>query len=128
MNPSLGAAGKTSVNGRSKPGSESLTITHAVALPKSNHRSDAARGHGNPQRDAGFLFRRQPLCGARCGARAGAQIVAEGAAIIDVGGESTRPGALAVDEAVEIARVVPVIEGIAASCDTAISIDTTKPR
>src|SRR5277367_6070666 len=52
-----------------------------------------------------------------------ARIVAEGAAIIDVGGESTRPGAQAVEEAVEIARVVPVIEGIAASCDVAISID-----
>ena len=54
-------------------------------------------------------------------------IVAEGAAIIDVGGQSTRPGALAVQEAVEIARVVPVIEGIAASCDVAISIDSSKP-
>jgi dihydropteroate synthase len=55
------------------------------------------------------------------------EIVAEGAAIIDVGGQSTRPGAVAVEEAVEIARVVPVIEGIAASCDVAISIDTSKP-
>ena len=55
------------------------------------------------------------------------QIVAEGAAIIDVGGQSTRPGALAVQESVEIARVVPVIEGIAASCDVAISIDSSKP-
>jgi dihydropteroate synthase len=55
------------------------------------------------------------------------QIVAEGAAIIDVGGQSTRPGAFAVDAAVEIARVVPVIEGIAAGCDVAISIDTSKP-
>jgi dihydropteroate synthase len=54
-------------------------------------------------------------------------IAAEGAAIIDVGGESTRPGAAAVDEAVEIARVVPVIEGIAAASDIAISIDTSKP-
>jgi dihydropteroate synthase len=54
-------------------------------------------------------------------------IVAEGAAIIDVGGESTRPGAAAVEEAVEIARVVPVIEGIAAASDIAISIDTNKP-
>ena len=43
-----------------------------------------------------------------------AQMVAEGAAIIDVGGESTRPGAAAVDAAVEIERVVPVIERIAA--------------
>jgi dihydropteroate synthase len=55
------------------------------------------------------------------------QMVAEGAAIIDVGGQSTRPGALAVEEAVEIARVLPVIEAIASSCDVAISIDTSKP-
>jgi dihydropteroate synthase len=57
-----------------------------------------------------------------------AQIVAEGAAIIDVGGQSTRPGALAVEESVEIARVVPVIEGIAASCNVAISVDTSRPK
>src|SRR6202044_1446511 len=56
-----------------------------------------------------------------------ARIVEEGATIIDVGGESTRPGANAVEEAVEIARVVPVIEGIAATSDVAISIDTSKP-
>ena len=55
------------------------------------------------------------------------QMVAEGAAIIDVGGQSTRPGASAVEEAVEIARVLPVIEAIASSCDVAISIDTCKP-
>jgi dihydropteroate synthase len=56
------------------------------------------------------------------------QIAAEGAAIIDVGGESTRPGAPAVDEEVQMARVVPVIKGIASSADIAISIDTSKPR
>jgi dihydropteroate synthase len=55
------------------------------------------------------------------------QMAAEGAAIIDVGGQSTRPGALDVDEAVEIARVLPVIEAIAASCNVAISIDSSKP-
>jgi dihydropteroate synthase len=58
-------------------------------------------------------------------ARAG-QMVAEGAAIIDVGGESTRPGSLGVDAATELGRVVPVIEAIAASLDVAISIDTSK--
>lgn len=57
-----------------------------------------------------------------------ARMVEEGAAIIDVGGESTRPGAAAVDEEVEIARVVPVIQGIAAAPNVAISIDTSKPR
>ncbi len=56
-----------------------------------------------------------------------AQMVAEGAAIIDVGGQSTRPGALAVDAAVERERVVPVIERIAAALDVAISIDSSKP-
>jgi dihydropteroate synthase len=55
-------------------------------------------------------------------------IVEEGAVFVDVGGESTRPGAAAVDEAVEISRVVPVIEGIAAVSDIAISIDTSKPK
>jgi dihydropteroate synthase len=56
-----------------------------------------------------------------------ARMVEEGAAIIDVGGESTRPGAEAVAEAVELARVIPVIEGIAAASTVAISIDTSKP-
>jgi dihydropteroate synthase len=55
-------------------------------------------------------------------------IVSEGAGIIDVGGQSTRPGALAVDEAVEIERVVPVVAGIAASSDVAVSIDSSKPN
>ncbi len=56
-----------------------------------------------------------------------AQMVAEGACIIDVGGESTRPGAAPVDAAVECERVVPVIERIAAGLDVAISIDSSKP-
>ncbi len=56
------------------------------------------------------------------------QMEEEGALIIDVGGESTRPGAEEVDEAVEIARVVPVIQGIAAVSEIAISIDTSKPK
>ncbi|MGC2032044.1 MAG: dihydropteroate synthase, partial [Steroidobacteraceae bacterium] len=56
------------------------------------------------------------------------RIEEEGAAVIDVGGESTRPGAAPVDEAVEIARVIPVIEGIAGASDIAISIDTSKPK
>jgi len=55
-------------------------------------------------------------------------MAAEGAAIIDVGGQSTRPGALAVEESIEIGRVVPVIEAVAARCEIAISIDTSRPR
>jgi dihydropteroate synthase len=56
-----------------------------------------------------------------------ARMVDEGACIIDVGGESSRPGALAVAESVEISRVIPVIEGIVAASNVAISIDTSKP-
>ncbi|MBL1275121.1 MAG: dihydropteroate synthase [Ectothiorhodospiraceae bacterium] len=55
-------------------------------------------------------------------------MVAEGAAIIDVGGESTRPGAAEVSVQHEIDRVIPVIDAIARECDTIISVDTRKPE
>ena len=54
-------------------------------------------------------------------------MLSEGADIIDVGGESTRPGAEAVDEQQEIERVSPVIDAIAQRFDTIVSIDTSKP-
>jgi dihydropteroate synthase len=54
------------------------------------------------------------------------QLVAEGADVIDVGGESTRPGSLPVDIATERGRVVPVIEALRAETDLPISVDTTK--
>ncbi|HZD38360.1 MAG TPA: dihydropteroate synthase, partial [Actinomycetes bacterium] len=53
-------------------------------------------------------------------------MVAEGADLIDVGGESTRPGASYVDERTELDRVLPVIEELAAATDAPISIDTRK--
>lgn len=55
------------------------------------------------------------------------QMVADGAAIVDVGGESTRPGAAIISVEEEIARVVPVIEAIHSEIDIPISIDTSKP-
>ena len=55
------------------------------------------------------------------------QMAAAGAAIIDVGGESTRPGARAVSEQEETDRVVPVIEGIVDAIEVPVSIDTSKP-
>ena len=54
-------------------------------------------------------------------------MVADGASIIDVGGESTRPGASPVSEEEELRRVIPVIEELAAESDVPISIDTRKP-
>lgn len=53
-------------------------------------------------------------------------MIAEGAGIIDVGGESTRPGSKRVSVEEETARVVPIIEAVAKRFDTAVSIDTTK--
>jgi dihydropteroate synthase len=55
------------------------------------------------------------------------QLVEEGAEIIDIGGESTRPRALPVGEAEELRRVMPVIEGLAGRLKVPISIDTMKP-
>lgn len=55
------------------------------------------------------------------------RLVQQGAAILDIGGESTRPGAEPVDEAEELARVIPVIATIRAHWDGPISIDTLKP-
>ncbi|MBN2271087.1 MAG: dihydropteroate synthase [Sedimentisphaerales bacterium] len=54
----------------------------------------------------------------------GLQMAGEGAAIIDIGGESTRPGSQAVPPAEQIDRVVPVIKRLREQCDVPISIDT----
>jgi dihydropteroate synthase len=56
----------------------------------------------------------------------GMRLVAEGADILDIGGESTRPGHAPVSAEEEIARVVPVIRALAARTDLPISIDTMK--
>ena len=65
------------------------------------------------------------LTDASAAAQAGATMAAEGAAIIDVGGESTRPGAKPVWEGDEIERAVPVVRQLAGG-GTAVSIDTRK--
>jgi len=57
-----------------------------------------------------------------------ASMVAEGAAIIDVGGESTRPGASPVAACDEIDRIVPVVQRLVAELDAVISVDTFKPE
>jgi len=63
--------------------------------------------------------------GATAAVEHGRALVADGAAILDVGGESTRPGAGPVDEAEELARVVPVLEALA-GVEARLSIDTSK--
>lgn len=56
------------------------------------------------------------------------QMVAEGAAIIDVGGESTRPGAATVSAREELRRVLPVVQAISAELPVPVSVDTSKPE
>src|SRR5262245_38741788 len=56
----------------------------------------------------------------------GLALVEAGADVVDVGGESTRPGAGRVDSAEECRRVVPVIAGLRARSSAFVSIDTTK--
>ncbi len=56
------------------------------------------------------------------------QIAAEGAAIIDIGGESTRPGAAGVRSEEELRRVLPVVERVAGRVSLLISIDTSNPE
>jgi dihydropteroate synthase len=58
---------------------------------------------------------------------AGVQMAADGADLLDIGGESTRPGAEPLGENEERRRVLPVIEGLAARVSIPISIDTYKP-
>ncbi|MFO0801233.1 MAG: dihydropteroate synthase [Gemmataceae bacterium] len=56
----------------------------------------------------------------------GLKLAAEGADVLDIGGESTRPGAAAVSEADELARVLPVVAGLAKRTALPLSVDTTK--
>ncbi len=55
-------------------------------------------------------------------------MVAAGAALIDVGGESTRPGAVPVPPAEELRRVVPVVAAVAGACGVPVSVDTSAPE
>jgi len=68
-----------------------------------------------------FTDRRSALDHAR-------RMIADGAAIIDIGGESTRPGASPADLAQELERVIPVIEGVRRDSAVFISVDTSKPE
>jgi dihydropteroate synthase len=71
--------------------------------------------------------------GGRCmdvetGLRRAEEMIGHGADIIDIGGESTRPGSRRVDVQTELERVAPLIEAISGRFDIPISVDTTKPE
>ncbi len=67
-------------------------------------------------------------CSPEAAVEDGLRLAGDGAAILDVGGESTRPGARPVCVAEEVDRVLPVIEGLAAATEVPVSVDTSKPE
>ncbi|MEZ5568767.1 MAG: dihydropteroate synthase [Halioglobus sp.] len=77
--------------------------------------------------DGGTLYQNNCLDVELALARA-AGMVAEGAVILDVGGESTRPGAAGVSTQEELDRVLPVVERLVAELDVVISVDTSSPE
>lgn len=77
--------------------------------------------------DGGALYTRSALSVDHALRRA-AEMVAVGATVIDVGGESTRPGAAPVSVDEELARVVPVVERLTAELDVVVSVDTSSPE
>lgn len=77
--------------------------------------------------DGGSLYESRQLCVDQAVSRA-RQMVEDGAAFIDVGGESTRPGATPVSLQEEMDRVLPVVERINAEVDVIISVDTSAPE
>ncbi|MEH6580076.1 MAG: dihydropteroate synthase [Amphritea sp.] len=103
-----------------KFGSRSLDLSHPHVMGIVNVTPDSFS-------DGGTLYGAQKLSVDHAIARA-RQMVADGATFIDVGGESTRPGALAVSLQEEMDRVLPVVGRLNAELDVVISVDTSSPE
>jgi dihydropteroate synthase len=95
-------------------GSETLDISRGILMGVLNVTPDSFSDGGD------FL---EPSVAIEAGER----MIGQGATVIDVGGESSRPGATAVSQAEELRRVLPVVEALAA-VGIIVSIDTTKPK
>ena len=100
-------------------GNKKLDLSRPVIMGILNTTRDSFSDGGNYFKD-GKLDIDSALCRAE-------QMLAEGAAIIDVGGESTRPGADVVSLTEELDRVVPVVAAIKKHFDPIISVDTSSP-
>jgi len=96
-------------------GTKSISLDHPLVMGVLNVTPDSFSDGGQ------FLQQDQAIAHAE-------SMIAEGAGIIDVGGESTRPGAEQVGLQEELDRVLPVIERIVARFDIHVSIDTSKPE
>lgn len=95
-------------------GSRALDLTAPVVMGVLNVTPDSFSDGGR------FSDRKSAVEHAR-------RMIAEGAAIIDIGGESTRPGASPADPGEELERVIPVIEAVRRESPIFISVDTSKP-
>lgn len=97
------------------PGGRSLTFDHALIMGVVNVTPDSF-SDGGRYLDAAHAVAH------------GLRLVREGADLLDVGGESTRPGSAPTDEATQIARVIPVIRALSEASAVPISIDTTSAK
>ena len=86
----------------------------------------AAAGHGDPQRHPRFVCRDPVAARSGSAVDAALEMEAQGADLIDVGGESTRPGADPLAATDELARVLPVLAGLAGRLRVPLSVDTYK--
>ncbi|OUS28497.1 dihydropteroate synthase [Gammaproteobacteria bacterium 45_16_T64] len=96
-------------------GSTLLDLSHPVVMGVLNVTPDSFSDGGS------FVLKEQALAHA-------AKMLADGAQIVDVGGESTRPGACAVSVQQELDRVVPVVELLVAEFGCVVSVDTSTPE
>src|SRR5438093_12581714 len=133
LQPADGRAGRTGVRDRAParggrqpndPALRRIMIFRARQFEFAFPRPAMVMGIVNVTPDS-FSDGGQFLDSAAAAAR-GVELVAQGAEIIDVGGESTRPGAEPVSEDEELRRVLPVIRRLAAQVTVPISIDTQK--
>jgi dihydropteroate synthase len=101
-------------------GNRILDLTHPVVMGILNITPDSFS-------DGGKLYGTGSEHIDRC-LRIAGQMINEGASVLDIGGESTRPGAAEVSSEEEMARVLPVIEAIKKNFDIIISVDTSNPE
>jgi dihydropteroate synthase len=101
-------------------GNSVLDLAHPVVMGILNITPDSFS-------DGGKLFGTGQEHIDRCLRMAG-KMIDDGASLLDIGGESTRPGAAAVSSEEEMARVLPVIEAIKKNFDIIISVDTSNPE
>ncbi|WP_444910418.1 dihydropteroate synthase [Microbulbifer sp. TRSA005] len=100
-------------------GKHTLDLSSPVVMGVLNTTPDSF-SDGGSYYQAGMLDLSLVLCRAE-------QMLDEGAAIIDVGGESTRPGASPISEQEELDRVLPVVDAICTRLDVVVSVDTSTP-